>query len=475
MKILKALTFSAACFLASGAIADGMQTQLDNIFNEMENYTKPGSFETQRRSGYFAGRYTFKTQIYDENLVSLELPSARGGCGGIDVFGGSFSFINSDQFAQLMRQVASNAKGYAFQLAMDIMCPDCMKWMNEIQTKIQKMNEALGNSCQLAQGLVNDSFNKMGLKNKEDEEYSLIGTLQGVGNDMADMKKSLTSSETAASRLAAAAPDEFQAKQGAVVMRALRHHSVEGWFTGGDILLLEQIMSMTGSIVVGPLEKGADAQGETTKIFVLEGGLLTISDLMEGAENKPIYDCGEDPGGLDERCMLTDDIDPKTKNVDIESLKERILEAMVGADGFITRIRTGNVAAEPSDQQKAILAAMPHSVGSKIFLLAPISPDAAEQFLEDSIDSITLEYIWRLVNQSFKAVEVAMANYQHTYEQPTRDQIAEAKKVLREEYNSLLARYQPLSEIENHYNEIIKNADRPRYLPVEKRGKGMGK
>lgn len=473
MKAIKTLIFFCMCFASINAYSDGMETQLDNIFTEMENYSRPGSFETQRRSGYFAGRYTFKTQIYDENLVSLDLPSARGGCGGIDVYGGSFSFINSDQFAQLLRQVASNARGYAFQLAMDIMCPDCMKWMNELQTKMQKLNEALGNSCQLAQGLVNDSFNKMGLKNKEDEEYSLIGTLQGIGSDMADMKKSLTSSETAASRLSAAAPDEFQAKQGAVVMRALRHHSVESWFNGGDILLLEEIMSMTGSVVVGPLEDGSNGQGQTTKLFVLEGGLLTISDLMEGANNKSVYDCGEDPDGLDERCMLTDEIDPKTKNVDIESLKERILEAMVGVDGFITRIRTGNVAAEPTERQQAILASMPHSVGSKLFTLAPISPDAAEQFLEDSIDSITLEYIWRLIDQSFKALEVAMANYQHVYEQPTREQIASSREKLRDEYNSLLHRYRPLSEIETHYNEIIKNAGRPRYLPVERRGSGM--
>lgn len=116
--------------------AAGVQDQLDNMFLEMENYTAPGSYETQRKSAYFGGRYTYKTTVFDENLVSMRLPSARGSCGGIDIFGGSFSFINSDQIVQLLRQVASNAQGYAFQLAMDNMCPDCMKWLNELQTKM---------------------------------------------------------------------------------------------------------------------------------------------------------------------------------------------------------------------------------------------------------------------------------------------------------------------------------------------------
>ncbi len=52
-------------------------------------------------------------------------PSFSAGCGGIDLFGGSFSFINMNQFVDLMRAVASNAAGYAFQLAINAMCPDC--------------------------------------------------------------------------------------------------------------------------------------------------------------------------------------------------------------------------------------------------------------------------------------------------------------------------------------------------------------
>jgi predicted DsbA family dithiol-disulfide isomerase len=73
------------------------------------------------------------------------------------LFGGSFSFINFNQFVQLMRNVAGNAAGYAFQLAVGAMCPWCASVMTDLQKKIQEMNQMFSNSCRLAQGLVNDT------------------------------------------------------------------------------------------------------------------------------------------------------------------------------------------------------------------------------------------------------------------------------------------------------------------------------
>lgn len=454
--VLFVLTVSPFAFSA------GMQTQLDNIFTEMENYTEPGSYETQRRSAYFGGRYTYKTKIFDENLISMQLPSARGGCGGIDIFGGSFSFINSDQVVQLLRSVAANAKGYAFQLAMDNMCPNCMEWMNELQTKIQKLNEHLGNSCQLAQGLVNEAANGLALKEREKNEFTITGTLQGIGEDVFDLKEGVNSPDAPVTQVNDANPDLVKAKQGAVVYKALKQHSAENWFTGGDEELLETIMSMTGTTVVGPLVTGSDGDGETTEIWTLPGGKLTILDLMQGADNKEIYDCSLDTDT--DHCMVRAD---QTQDIDIESLREKILTVLTGADGIITKIRNKDILNEPTETQKKVLSSLPHSIGSKIFELAPISPDAAEQMVYDSIDAITLEYINRLIRESFKAVYIAMANHENNYNVTTVAQIDNAKETLQNEYLALASRFGSLSDIEKHYNEIIKNARRVRYLSLD--------
>ena len=99
----------------------------------------------------------------------------------MDLFGGSLSFINADQIVQLLRSVAANAKGYAFQLALDNVFPDGAKWIENFQKKVQALNEHLGNSCQLAQGIVNDATSSFDLQHKTDA--SLKATTTGLFED----------------------------------------------------------------------------------------------------------------------------------------------------------------------------------------------------------------------------------------------------------------------------------------------------
>ncbi|WP_205528229.1 conjugal transfer protein TraH, partial [Klebsiella pneumoniae] len=140
---LLALSVAASLFIApTGAIAaNGLQSQMDKLFNEMSNTTPPGVYESQRRGVLAGGRFTAKTRIFDENLVSFAPPSWKAGCGGVDLFGGSLSFINADQIVQLLRAVAANAKGYAFQLALDNVFPDGAKWIENFQKKVQALNQ----------------------------------------------------------------------------------------------------------------------------------------------------------------------------------------------------------------------------------------------------------------------------------------------------------------------------------------------
>ena len=120
-----AACISAALFsLPSSSLAGGLQTQLDHVFDGMmSNTTLPGVWESQRRGVIAGGRFTAKTKIMNESLVQFTPPSWKGGCGGVDLFGGSFSFINSDQIVELLRTIAANAKGYAFQLALETVFP----------------------------------------------------------------------------------------------------------------------------------------------------------------------------------------------------------------------------------------------------------------------------------------------------------------------------------------------------------------
>ncbi|MBX2807168.1 MAG: conjugal transfer protein TraH [Cellvibrionaceae bacterium] len=461
---LIAITTSLYAPLVSSA---GIQTQLDNIFVEMETFTQPGKFESQRRSAYFGGRYTYKTQIFNENLIQLELPSARGGCGGIDMFGGSFSFANSEQIETLLRSIASNARGYAFQLALSVMCDKCMSFMGDIQKKIQELNQFLGNSCQLAQGIVNDVASLSPWKNKEIEKHMTeASALDGAG-DLFGLKTGTGSTKTAEEARKELNPDKFNSELGAVVYKAFQKHTAASWFTGGDDELLESIMTMTGSVVVGDLVTGEEGLGQTTDIWPLPAGELKMRDLIFGAENKHIYDCSKDT--VTDHCIIKES---HTKPiVKLESLREKLLEVLVGPDSIIDRFKTKNVAGAPSEKHQNILAGLPQSIGSKIFELGPLSPGAAEEFVENFINPITLEYVYRFVREAFRAVNIAMANTKHTYKTPTFKMIKEAEETLREEYLSLSAEFGfTIKEVESHYADIIAQHRAKQYLSANPSG-----
>ena len=88
------------------------------MFGTMTNFTAPTAHLGQRRGMITGGSLVARNGIANTNLVSFVPPSFSAGCGGIDLFAGSFSFINFNQFVQLLRNVAGNASGYAFQLAI---------------------------------------------------------------------------------------------------------------------------------------------------------------------------------------------------------------------------------------------------------------------------------------------------------------------------------------------------------------------
>src|SRR4030067_459853 len=93
-------------------------------------------------------------------LVNAHLPSLRAGCGGIDLFGGAFSFINKQQFLSLLQNIGANAVGYAFKLALQSISPDIDKLLTELQDQINKINAMNINSCEAAQALVNGVVGK---------------------------------------------------------------------------------------------------------------------------------------------------------------------------------------------------------------------------------------------------------------------------------------------------------------------------
>ena len=160
MKI-KPIALAVALFVLPLAAQANIQQQVNEMFSGMINVTNPGAYRTATRGVVTGGSVVLRNRISTANLISITPPSAKGGCGGINLYSGSFSFINGEEFVALMRNVASNAagivSGFAFELALDAMDAQTGGVIRNLANKIQSLNQMFSNSCQLASGLVTNA------------------------------------------------------------------------------------------------------------------------------------------------------------------------------------------------------------------------------------------------------------------------------------------------------------------------------
>ncbi|WP_252391526.1 conjugal transfer protein TraH, partial [Escherichia coli] len=68
------------------------------------------------------------------------LPDINAGCGGIDAYLGSFSFINGEQLQRFVKQIMSNAAGYFFDLALQTTVPEIKTAKDFVQKMASDIN-----------------------------------------------------------------------------------------------------------------------------------------------------------------------------------------------------------------------------------------------------------------------------------------------------------------------------------------------
>jgi conjugative transfer pilus assembly protein TraH len=187
LRRLGILASAVACLpLAVVPASANVGSELNTFFNDMggaANATGPTAYEGQS-AGYYSGGSVW-TRFPQRNVTpaTLNLPSIKAGCGGIDLFSGSFSFINSDEIVAMLKATANNALGFAFQLAIKSISPQISSTIEEFAQKAQQMNQFNMSSCEMAQGLVGGLWGKA--QGRDSEICKAIANSQGWATDWA--------------------------------------------------------------------------------------------------------------------------------------------------------------------------------------------------------------------------------------------------------------------------------------------------
>ena len=146
----------AASLSFASAQAD-VSTRMRGLFNGLGAYGSvdgPAYVAAQTRHVFSGGGITYRAPRQSYNLFSATGPSLKAGCGGIDLYSGSFSFINKDQFVQMLNNIAANSIGLAFKTALCSTSANLCQAIEDLQRTIQQLNRFNIDSCETAKSIV---------------------------------------------------------------------------------------------------------------------------------------------------------------------------------------------------------------------------------------------------------------------------------------------------------------------------------
>jgi len=443
------------CFISllisNTAIPAGLNSETEAQYLNMSNYTKPGTYESASRGSISAGSYVSRHEIGSVNVVTATPWSAKGSCGGIDMYGGGFSFINAEELITLFKQTAQNSKGYAFQLAMDNICPTCIKWINELQTKMQKLVNQLSDSCQLAQGVSNTVFDKVGIFSEHQQGGNLASLKTGISSDWAEV----TAAASSWRDLKDNHKDEHEKYYGNILWEAFKKTNAKATFlNGSDDEMLETIMSMTGTIVLTDNQATGDGNSETPVEDIFEPlPDLSLESIALGSDNNKIriYDCS--PYTIPNKCTTK-----LTKEVDFTSLNTRILDSLRGNGGLLEKYRTKDISALPDDK-KNVIRAMPSVSAALLFRLINSSPDLADPYIEKAAKVMAIHWSWKLVSSSITAMDITLNGLPDelkSFREPQRKKMKDSLEKYRNEFQDLSAVHGNIESLAYTFNNLIK-------------------
>lgn len=151
----------------------GLKEALNSMF--VSASTDPQMIETQRLKGFYGGSMNLRPISGGISIVQFAPPRIDAGCGGIDIFFGSFSFINGAQFEQLIRSIAANAVGFAIKAAIKGMCEPCGNIIDGLEAAMRELNAMSKNTCAIAKAFLPD-------KDGEDARSRLMDSARKIGN-----------------------------------------------------------------------------------------------------------------------------------------------------------------------------------------------------------------------------------------------------------------------------------------------------
>lgn len=407
--VLKQLAqqYGFSVFPYTPAASADVNSDMNQFFNKLgfaSNTTQPGVWQGQAAGYAYGGSLYARTQVKNVQLISMTLPDINAGCGGIDAYLGSFSFINGEQLQRFVKQIMSNAAGYFFDLALQTTVPEIKTAKDFLQKMASDINSMNLSSCQAAQGIIGGLFPRTQVS-----QQKVCQDIAGESNIFADWAASrqgcTVGGKSDSVRDKASDKDKERVTKNINIMwNALSKNRM----FDGNKELKEFVMTLTGSLVFGP-------NGEITPLSARTTDRSIIRAMMEGGTAK-IYHCNDS-----DKCLKVVADTPVTISRD-NALKSQITK-------LLASIQNKAVSDTPlDDKEKGFISSTTIPVFK--YLVDPQMLGVSNSMIYQLTDyigyDILLQYIQELIQQA--RAMVATGNYDEAVIEHINDNMNDATR-----------------------------------------------
>lgn len=414
--LLKKL-FIAAILCVTGTAQADVTDDLNDFFNKLgggANFSDSGIIKGQGAGYMVGGSFFMRTPVRNIQLISITLPSINAGCGGIDAYLGAFSYINSAQLKAYGKQILSNAVGYAFDLALEVTCPQCRSVMNFLQSLANDVNSLNISTCHAAQGIVGGI-----LPSTDATRQYVCNSIAGQNNIFADFARSRQGcgpEGEATNILNQAKPNQAEQvpQNKNIVWESFKKINES---ISNDRELKELMMSVVGTIIYDP-------NGNISILPTLGANDQFIHTLLYGGKT-PIYRCDET-----ERCLR-----PIKSEVTIDEKKALVHHVSKTLSGIFEKVKT-NRSLEPKEKELITLTHVPIQAYARNLAMLNQDESGITKLAEYVSLDFALGYIDELVRVTEFAAQGSMNSEKET------DRYKENLRTVREKLSYSLVKVQ---------------------------------
>jgi conjugative transfer pilus assembly protein TraH len=370
----------------------------------MINITEGGYYQNMGRGVVAGPSLVLRNSRIRTDIINFVPPSIEAGCGGIDMFLGSFSFINATQFVNLLQSIASNAAGYAFKIALATMCPTCDEAMTSLQKVIQQMNSMAGDSCRIAQTAVNFMADQAGANElSKSMEQGPLGSIALAVGAQADAFSAYLDKLGRDSNTKSLTSDEVKEYLGNIAWKVLQKNGyITTAFLSGDADMAEALMSFTGTII--GYKAGSDDPTPTIKEYP---SLLTAKDLLRGGSSgsgAKKYNCSDH----------VDCLGITTGDYTFKGLETYVAQTLLGAaldagsDSFIYKL-ISNSGALTMDEKRLIRVSPYHTTRLRNMAICTYNSGVGSlaQYSQKAARLIALEILQKYLQEAVTSIYAA--------------------------------------------------------------------